>query len=62
MGIIPALNSHTFLKQVKGNKWKLYIVIVLYLSLPMSGRLELDDLYGPVQPKPFYGSMIPFYE
>jgi len=24
----------------------------------MAGGLELDDLYGPFQPKPFYASMI----
>ena len=28
------------------------------VSLPMAGELELDDLYGPLQTKLFYGSMI----
>jgi len=28
------------------------------LSLPMAGGLELDDLQGPFQPKPFYDSAI----
>ena len=27
------------------------------VSLSMAGRLELDDLYGPLQPKPLYDSM-----
>jgi len=27
-------------------------------SLPMTGVLELDDLWGPFQPKPFYVSII----
>lgn len=25
---------------------------------PMAWRLELDDLYGPFQPKPFYDSIL----
>jgi len=29
-------------------------------TLPMEGRLKLDDHCGPFQPKPFYNSM--FYE
>jgi len=28
------------------------------VSLPIAGQLELDDLKGSFQPKPFYGSMI----
>jgi len=28
------------------------------VSLPMAGGLELDDLSGPFQPKPFCDSMI----
>ena len=31
-------------------KWK--------VSLTMAGGLELEYLYGPFQPKPFYDSMI----
>ena len=31
------------------------------VSLPIAEGLELDDLYGPFQPKPFYDSII-FYE
>ena len=27
------------------------------VSLPIAGGLELDDLKGPFQPKPFYDSM-----
>jgi len=27
------------------------------MSLPIAGGLELDDLKGPFQPKPFYDSM-----
>jgi len=28
------------------------------VSLPIARELEPDDLKGPFQPKPFYGSMI----
>jgi len=27
-------------------------------AVPVGGELELDDLWGPFQPKPFYGSVI----
>ena len=27
------------------------------MSLPIAGGLELDDLKGPFQPKPFYDAM-----
>jgi len=29
------------------------------VSLPMAGGLELGDLYGPFQPKPFYAGQRP---
>lgn len=32
-------------------------LIVEGVSLPMAGRLELDDLWGPFQPKLFCDSM-----
>jgi len=28
------------------------------VALPVAGGLELDDPWGPFQPKPFYDSMI----
>ena len=34
--------------------------LLLYqmVALPVAGVLELDDPWGPSQPKPFYGCMI----
>jgi len=28
------------------------------VALPVAGELELDDPWGPFQPKPFYDSLI----
>jgi len=32
------------------------------VSLPMAGGLERNDPYGPFQSKPFYDSILQFYE
>jgi len=34
-------------------------LVKMEVSPPITGRLDLDDLKGPFQPKPFYDSMIP---
>jgi len=35
------------------------VLDLMPVTLPMAGELELDDPYGPFQPKSFYDTMIP---
>ena len=53
--VVNALSLETFKVRLNGTSSNL---VQTEVSLPIAGELELDELKGPFQPKPFYDSVI----
>ena len=54
--VVDALSLEIFKARLDG---ALSNLVEREMTLPIAGGLELDDLKGPFQPKPFYDPLIP---